>query len=245
MPYRTLDAEKIAQTLEKLHARIIERFPESGLSKVCSELVTVARTTRARVAEIALPHVALRAGSWAIIIIGFLLLMHLLVTAKYKLGDSTVFGIVQSLEALLNIAILVGAGVFFLTSLETRWKRGRALGDLHQLRSIVHVIDMHQLTKDPSRHLEGRATKSSPVRTLTPFELVRYLDYCSEMLSLAAKLAALYGQSTRDATVLAAVSELETMAANLSSKIWQKITMIPHEEPKGAAQENNTNPNMN
>ena len=31
---------------------------------------------------------------------------------------------------------------------------------------------------------------SSPKRLLSPFELTRYLDYCSEMLSLAAKVAA-------------------------------------------------------
>jgi hypothetical protein len=61
------------------------------------------------------------------------------------------------------------------------------------------------------------------VRQLDHIELVRYLDYCSEMLSLAAKVAAVYAQSTRDPTVVAASSDLQQLTANLSSKIWQKI----------------------
>ena len=40
---------------------------------------------------------------------------------------------------------------------------------------------------------------------MTPFELTRYLDYCSEMLSLTAKIAALYAQSSSDAVVIDAV----------------------------------------
>ena len=61
---------------------------------------------------------------------------------------------------------------------------------------------------------------------MTPFELTRYLDYCSEMLSLTAKLAALYAQSSSDAVVIDAVSDLTTLTTNLSSKIWQKITLV-------------------
>jgi hypothetical protein len=69
-------------------------------------------------------------------------------------------------------------------------------------------------------------TPSSPKRVLTPFELKRYLDYCSEMLSLCAKTAALYAQDTKDPLVDSVVSELEQLTANLSGKIWQKITIV-------------------
>ena len=70
---------------------------------------------------------------------------------------------------------------------------------MHELRALAHVIDMHQLSKDPSMPAgTGVATPSSPVRTMSHFELVRYLDYCSEMLSLTGKLAALYVQSFDD-----------------------------------------------
>lgn len=61
---------------------------------------------------------------------------------------------------------------------------------------------------------------------MTAFELTRYLDYCSEMLSLSAKIAALYAQSTSDSVVIEAASDLSTLTTNLSSKIWQKITIV-------------------
>ncbi len=91
----------------------------------------------------------------------------------------------QGVDGAANLIVLMGAGVFFLTRIEERLKRRQALKALHELRSIVHVIDMHQLTKDPSAVVSiGSDTASSPPRTLSRFEVTRYLDYCSEMLSL-------------------------------------------------------------
>ena len=117
--------------------------------------------------------------------------------------------------------------MLYLTTLEGRRKRRLALGHLHELRSIVHVIDMHQLTKDPGAITSATPpTASSPVRRLSPQELNRYLDYCSEMLSLTAKVAALYAQNSADPAVLEAVNDLERLTTNLSSKIWQKITIV-------------------
>ena len=103
---------------------------------------------------------------------------------------------------------------------------------------MAHIVDMHQLTKDPDRLLEGRVdTVSSPSRTYTPMELGRYLDYCSEMLSLTSKIAALYAERFDDAVVLQAVDEVETITTNLSAKIWQKIMILdaPGLFGKGAA----------
>jgi hypothetical protein len=98
---------------------------------------------------------------------------------------------------------------------------------LHELRSIIHVIDMHQLTKDPGADASvSTPTASSPKRTLDNHQLVRYLDYCSEMLSLTAKVAALYAQSFPDPVVTEAVNDLERTAASLSQKIWQKINIL-------------------
>jgi hypothetical protein len=86
---------------------------------------------------------------------------------------------------------------------------------------------MHQLTKDPTVVLSGgAATSSSPVRQMSEFELSRYLDYCSEMLALIAKLAALYAARTQDETIIEAVNDLEDLTSNLGRKIWQKIMII-------------------
>ena len=72
---------------------------------------------------------------------------------------------------------------------------------------------MHQLTKDPSSIvLAGAiATGSSPRAPMSRFELTRYLDYCSEMLSLTSKLAALYAQNLPDAVIIDAVNDIEQL----------------------------------
>jgi hypothetical protein len=86
---------------------------------------------------------------------------------------------------------------------------------------------MHQLTKDPERLLSAsKDTPSSPTRTMTASDLGRYLDYCSELLSITSKVAALLVQYFDDAVVLGAVNEIETLTTGLSGKIWQKITVL-------------------
>src|SRR5262245_59697788 len=86
---------------------------------------------------------------------------------------------------------------------------------------------MHQLTKDPSGSVSiGGSTASSPKRLLSRFELSRYLDYCSEMLSLTSKVAVLYAQSFPNTEVTDAVSDVERIAAGSSQKIWQKIMFL-------------------
>jgi hypothetical protein len=61
---------------------------------------------------------------------------------------------------------------------------------------------------------------------MTRFELARYLDYCSELLSLTSKLAALHAQYLNDPVVLGAVNDVESLAGQLSGKIWQKIVLL-------------------
>lgn len=232
--YRTIDPDRIIETLATLERRIAERFPGCGLSKVCRELLDVARESKRRVKDATEPNIPLRAGIATLVAGGLALLVYVGSIIEVKRDAENLFGVLEGIDAGVNILVLVGAGVFFLASLESRWHRQRALDDLHELRSIVHVIDMHQLTKDPSKTATvGTATPSSPQRPLTPFELSRYLDYCSEMLSLAAKVAALYAQGTRDPVVIETSSDLGQITADLSSKIWQKITIL-HAQIEGA-----------
>jgi hypothetical protein len=141
--------------------------------------------------------------------------------------------LLQGLDAGVNESILLSIALVFLFTLENRIKRSQTLRALHGLRSIAHVIDMHQLSKDPEAVLSPTmATASSPHRTMTRFELSRYLDYCAEMLSLTAKLAALHVQYVRDPVVMSAVSDVEDLTSGLSQKIWQKITILDSEAVK-------------
>jgi hypothetical protein len=133
---------------------------------------------------------------------------------------------------MINDLVYLGVAIFFLTTMEGRLKRRRALPALHELRSVIHIVDMHQLTKDPERLMSSQPdTPSSPRRTMTASELGRYLDYCTELLSLASKVAALFVQHSNDPVVLATVNEIEGLAATTSSKLWQKITLLQREPP--------------
>ena len=134
----------------------------------------------------------------------------------------------QGIESAINDVVFLGIGLFFLLTVETRMKRRVALRALHELRSIAHIVDMHQLTKDPEQVLNPamEATASSPVRVMTRFELARYLDYCTELLSLVGKLASLHAQYLPDPVILEAVNDIESLSVGLSRKVWQKIVIL-------------------
>lgn len=219
MSYQTLDPTRIIETLDRLNDRIVRRFPDSGLSRVVAQLAKTARRTSVRAAEIAAHNWPLRIAvslvifAGAVAIAGAARLLHLE-------NVETNAGLLQTLEAAVNLVILFGGATWFLIGLDDRLKRQRALDELHTLRSLAHVVDMHQLTKDPyASALEGEST-------MTPQSLARYLDYCAEMLALIAKLAALYAERMRDPVVIDAVTEIENLTTGLSRKIWQKISLI-------------------
>jgi hypothetical protein len=239
--YRSLDPEKIVATVEKLHMRIAERFPDSGLSGVCAELLKVARESQKRAAWIAKPQRTLRAAIGVLVALIVAGLAAILSYVRLPSGGFDAAGFIQVSEAGVNLLIVLGATILFLFTVETRIKRSRAIKAIHELRALAHVIDMHQLTKDPERVSGGgRQTPSSPRQNLTPFELTRYLDYCSEMLSVTGKIAALYVQKFDDPVVLAAAEDVEALTTGLSRKIWQKIMILNPALPKagdGAAKE--------
>jgi hypothetical protein len=225
--YRSLDSEKILDTIGTLSKRIDERFPGSSLNKVCRELLTIAGESQTRSAWIGRPQRSLRYITGALVAIIVCGLVFVLANASWPRNGFDLVVLVQVSEAGLNVFLLLSAAILFLVTVETRIKRRRALKAIHELRALAHVIDMHQLTKDPERLLAHRTkTLSSPKENLNSFELGRYLDYCSEMLSLIGKLAALYVQKFDDPVALAAVNEVEDLTTGLSRKIWQKIMII-------------------
>ena len=225
--YRNLDSISITKTIETLHNRINERFPDSGLGKVCAELANIARETEKKCEWITKPHLALRIGVYMAVAFILIILFRTVVDMKIANPVTGFLEFIQFLEAGMNSAILIGASILFLVTIETRVKRSRALKAIHELRSLTHVIDIHQLTKDPERTLgKGLRTASSPKSVMNAFQLIRYLDYSSEMLSLTGKVAALYAQGFSDPVVLSAVSEVENLSTGLSRKIWQKIMIL-------------------
>ena len=225
--YKLLDASNIVDTAASLSERISERFPGSGLSKVASELLATCREAAALSRWLAKPNRWLRVVVGLALLLLAVLLAGVLLNLRMESGFRNLSDMFQGLEAAVNDVIFIGVAVFFLLGWERRIKRKRALTAIHTLRSMAHIIDMHQLTKDPARATSsGSDTGASPRRTLTPFELTRYLDYCSELLAVISKVAALYVQRFHDPVTMAAVDQIETLASGLSRKVWQKIMII-------------------
>ena len=227
-PYRRLDAEALVRSLEQLDVRIRERFPDAGLARVCQELIGITRENSSRAAAIGRRFWGIWAGSIGFFVVGAAMLALLLRQIDFSRNAAdNWYTVIQGFDATLHLIVVIVGAIFFLITMEDRVKRRRALRAINELRSLIHVIDMHQLTKEPATSLlGGPPTPHSPRRTLTPFELGRYLDYCSEMLSLVAKVAVLYAQSHPDPVIVDAVSDVERLTASLSQKIWQKITLV-------------------
>ncbi|MFN8092450.1 MAG: hypothetical protein U0599_09565 [Vicinamibacteria bacterium] len=236
MSYLSLDAARIARTIDLLAQRVEMRFPASGLARVVRELDGIARRTSETAAFIRRPILALRVAVLVVLASVVALVAASFASLRVQLGPMSWAELAQGVEASINDLLFLGAAVFFLFTLETRVKRRRALAAIQELRSIAHVIDMHQLTKDPEWVLDrGRETGLLPQRSMTRFELSRYLDYCSEALSLTGKLAALYIQDSSDAVALQAVNEVEDLTTGLSRKIWQKLMILYSIAPELAA----------
>jgi hypothetical protein len=188
----------------------------------------VTRKAQVRSDQISRPMYFLRAVMVSLIVAMVALFGYILWQFRVEDAHIGLEDVLQMGDAGFQTLFLIGATIVFLMTLEARVKRRRCLQAIHELRSIAHIIDMHQLTKDPDRLLmAGPDTKSSPQRTMTAFELTRYLDYCIEMLSLAGKVAALYIQHFEDSEAVSAVNDLEDLTSGLSRKIWQKIMVLP------------------
>jgi len=226
----TLEAEPIVATTERLRQRILERFPESSLgTQVAQRVVQVAKDARRQAAELARPNYLIRAGTWLLVLaLPTMLVLLILKVGRLDVDVRNLAEFVPFLQAAIESFIFLGAGIAFLMTIETRLKRRRALRAVHELRGLAHLIDMHQLDKDPIYLVPGgEETASSPKRTMSAFELNRYFDYCCELLSLLGKLAALYGQNLDDAVAVSAVDQVESLTTGLSRKIWQKTTLLP------------------
>ncbi len=221
-----LDIRHVRATVDRLGERIEARFPGRGILRLSTRLRQLVDEVqlsasgistdlrRARVVSRAVAAVVLVAS-----VVAFALAL------RDSLEDETLVWL-PLIESTINDLVFAALALWFLYSLPERMQRGRSLALLHQLRSLAHVIDMHQLAKDPERFHGYVRTASSVDPGLTPREMEHYLEYCSEMLSLVGKAAALVAEESRDDVVLDAVAGIETLTTSLSRKIWQKISLL-------------------
>ena len=119
--YRHLDSGKVIDTVAALQKRIDERFPSSGLAKVCTDLLALARENSARARGIARRNFPLRIGIFALLVGGVGALIWIVSVIKnIPTAADNVYSVLQGVEAAANLTVLVGAGLFFLVRSEER-----------------------------------------------------------------------------------------------------------------------------
>jgi hypothetical protein len=228
--YDSLNIKEIIKTIAALQARIEKQFPRSGLSKVCEELLLISKDAEEELILMQQPRRAIRIAIGVVILLLLAFSTAVIITffnivLEFKHIPLSEF--LQGLDANINIIVLLGVALFFLIRFERSLKRKRILSYLNKLHSFAHVVDLHQLKKDPKVVLEGFAPDNIvKMRKMTPYELCKYLDCCIEMLSLIGKVAALYAKNNDDSLVIQSVHEIEILTTGFSRKIGQKILVI-------------------
>ena len=226
-----LDARYVELTVHRLEERIRARFPDRNLGNAAMELGRMVPEIQAgfRESKERRSHVrgVSRSASLVIVVLALIVLVIALRDAVTTGLDHS-FTWVTLIESLVNDIVFAAIAVVFLWLLPERLERRALLDLLHKLRSQAHVVDMHQLDKDPEQaRPDYTPTAKSPALRMNAEDLHHYFDYCSELVSLIAKTAALCAERTSDPVVLGTVSEIETLTAQMSQKIWQKISLLP------------------
>ncbi|MEM7575936.1 MAG: hypothetical protein AAF328_00555 [Planctomycetota bacterium] len=227
-------------TLDLLIERIALRLPGRGLSDVALELRTATAHAIGETCALAKPNIWLRVAVAVVLITMCIVLVKIGVTYLHFDQQADAFSMLEGIDAAISTVVYLGLMVLFLLTVEGRLKRRRALRAIQELRVLAHVIDMHQLSKDPERLLDKDVLTfedgTPAVDRLTPYQMARYLDFCSEMLSLLSKVSVLYLQDLQDEVVLRAVDEIERLSTGLSQKIWQKIMILDQIIANGSIQ---------
>jgi len=227
MPYRSLNGERIVESIRKVSARIENRFGGRGLSRVAKELETLAVGEVGRAKSLARPRFLLRGLTFLVVLTAIAAVAWLGWRYGFSVRAEASLEMFEGVEALINILILSAAGIYFLINLETRVKRHDVLTQLNQLRSIAHIIDMHQVSKDPIVDMHvGATSEADPGSELNGYELVRYLDYCAKLVTLTGKLAAVYLEYIEDPVVITSVNDFESLTGEMARKVWQKVTVL-------------------
>ena len=227
MPYRSLNGERIVDSICKVTARIENRFGGRGLTQVALELQAFAESEVGRARKLARPRFLLRGLTYIVVLAALGSVGWLGWRFGFSVETEASLEMFEGVEALINILILSAAGIYFLVTVEARMKRHDVLTQLNQLRSIAHIIDMHQISKDCVVDLhEGEVTEAEPGSDLYGYDLVRYLDYCAKLLTLTGKLAAVYLEYIEDPVVITSVNDFESLTGEMARKIWQKVTVL-------------------
>ena len=232
-----LVAHHVGHTVEHLERRIRARFGDRGLTRAALDLRRLVEEVETEAGQ---SHIRLRRTTLIARTTSVAIVLATVVLLTFSLRNAISEGLENSedwvplIESVINDLVFSAIAMLFLWAFPERRERRTLLRLLHRLRSLAHVIDMHQLSKDPEQVSPTYTrTEESVTHGLDADQLHHYLDYCSEMLSLTAKTAALCAEHSTDDVVLNTISTLETLTTELSNKIWQKISLLPRAEVVG------------
>lgn len=219
--------------MAQLERRIEARFGERGLTKASRDLGQLVVRVRSEAGE---SRARLRRATVTARGVGVLIVVATAIALVLSLRSAISDGLAHTadwvplVESVVNDLVFAAIALVFLWAVPERLERRALLRLLHRLRSLAHVIDMHQLSKDPEQVSPTYTPTAESIRHgLDAEQLHHYLGYCSEMLSLTAKTAALCAEHSADGVVLETISYIETLTTELSNKIWQKISLLPHD----------------
>lgn len=228
-PFRSLDITLIQATVDRLASRIEARFPTRNLTAVGQELSRLARETQDNIERQGRSTIIARIV--AVVVCAVLVsaaVLALILLLRSAENGLTLLDWPAFFESIINDLVFAGIAIYFVWLWPERMRQKATLEALHELRSLAHVIDMHQLTKDPERLRPGfEPTKASFTEDLSAAELSYYFDYCSELLSCVGKVAAAYAEHASDGKILDTVEGIEDLTTSMSRKIWQKIALLP------------------
>jgi hypothetical protein len=231
-----LTHEYVGETAKRLVERIHSRFDDDDLTNIARQVFDVATMSEKRIARALRVGFFIRLLTWPVVIaVGFgiaawIKSLHLAIQVN-DAGD-----LAQSLDSVLQLILVLGAGGWFLLSIGTKVQRRSLFKALQELHALAQVIDLVQLDKDPDRlHFSSeQRTENSPTlgKANTAFLLSRYLDYCSELLSVLSKIACLYRERVSDEAVLSRLGDFDRLASQLRSNIGSKMGLIAHSQSK-------------
>ncbi len=217
MKYNTLIVDHVIRTIRRMDRQIDTYFPDRNLANLSSSIIEFAIRHESDLERIDRPNIPIKlAIGLAISLMSGLVIYWLYELFIQNDGSGIIFQ-PQDLDAFINILIFGSAITWFLLNWQAKSKRRFIIGRINELRSFGHVIDMHQLTKDPFFDDEMEMSDD---------DLIRYLDYCGDLLSCCSKLAATYLEHTDDELVVQYVNEFEALTGQFNRKIWQKITIL-------------------
>ena len=234
--FNNLDPQKIVDTIERLSQRVSERFPDSGLTNVCSRLHDISENMKKRAEWIGRPVYWLRAITW---LICFAILSMAIARFYYLAEPTAPLGSGGSRRRRRWLRDSAGGGperhcfdsaaIFFFLTLETRYKRQRALKAIHELRTVAHIIDHASVDEGPaSDHVQTGLFVNGIVSQAAddPVSIATLPGVLQRNAVIDGKIAAVYVQEFDDGVALTSATELETLTTGLSNKIWQTAPIL-------------------